>query len=49
MQIGRFEDGKLAERWGSSDQLGHHNPSSDSSKREASIGLTRRVARTRTA
>lgn len=24
MQIGRFEDGKLAERWGSSDQLGIH-------------------------
>lgn len=22
MQIGRFEDGKLVERWGSSDQLG---------------------------
>ena len=22
MQIGRFKDGKLVERWGSSDQLG---------------------------
>ena len=25
MQIGRFEDGKLAERWGSSDELGMLN------------------------